>query len=317
VIRLHLVVAFALRVAVALCAAVAAAQEGEYELRSVGMFNQHLYFGDFSAPRGLAFDRVHDELWVADTGRNLIGVFRPDGVSLYSFFSREHLHDPVRIAVAPDGHVLILDRDRSRIHSFNYRGVGKGDLALADLPKNVEIGAVAFDGDGNLYVGENRSGQIFVFSAAGKKRLVFGSRGPDEGEFESICGIVVNAAGDIVVLDQRGVTVQVFDSQGNFIRGWGRHEMGAANFSLPSGIALDSKEHVIVTDELRHEIKLFDFDGRFLGRFGGLGSGKGEIAFPTDVAVDRHDRIYVSERSNSRVQLFEFLPAARRAAESH
>lgn len=294
-----------LLLAALLFASTAAADEPQLEYRTVTIFNQHLYLGTFSRPRALAYDRKHAEVWVADTGNGAVSVFRPDGGELYSFSSRQYLHDPVRIAVAPNGGVAVVEGDRTHIRLFNYRGLYKGDVALSGIEGSPMIGAVTYDADGRLYVADNRSGEIYIYDPDGRKRQQFGSHGTDEGQFQSICAIAVAADGTIYVADQQALAVQVFDSQGNFIRGWGRHEMGAANFSLPSGIAVDSQGHVIVTDELRHQVKIFTPAGVLLHQFGGLGEGGGQLSFPSDVSVDDKDRIYVVERGNSRVQLFE------------
>lgn len=275
------------------------------DLKPVTMFNQHLYYGPFKTPLAIAFDRAHSELWVADTGSNLIGIYRPDGASLFSFALSDRFHQPLRLAVNSKGRMVMIEGDRAHLRQFNYRGEYKGDVSLPGMDAKPLFGAIAFDNDDNLYAGDNHSGQIFVYSPDGKLRRQFGSLGDDEGQFEAICGIAIDGDGTIYVADQRSISVQVFDRQGNFLRGWGRHEMGKSNFSLPSGIAIDSQGHIVVTDELRHEIKLFEKDGTFLGRFGGLGVQAGEIAFPTDVATDAKGRIYVSERTNSRVQVFE------------
>jgi DNA-binding beta-propeller fold protein YncE len=280
-------------------------EEERLEYRSVLMFNQHLYYGTFTRPRGIIVDREHNEIWVADSGNGIVGVYRPDGAELFAFASKQYLRDPVRIAAAPKGMIAIVEGDHTHVRLFNYRGNYKGDIALPGIGEKPVIGALAFDGDGNLYVGENRSSQIFVYRPDGTLKQQFGSRGTDEGQFRSISAITVGADGTIYVADAQALAVQIFDSQGNFTRGWGRHEMGAENFSLPSGIAVDSKGHIIVSDELRHQVKLFDAAGKFLGQFGGLGDHPGELSFPTDVAVDAQDRIYVAERQTSRIQVFE------------
>lgn len=297
---------------VLLCAATAVAEEPQLESRSVAIFNQHLYLGTFSRPRGIAYDRKHAEVWVADTGNQAVSVHRPDGAELYSFGSKQSLRDPVRIAIAPNGGVAVIEGDRSQIRLFNYRGIYKGDVALTDIPGKPLIGAVTYDGDGKLYVADNRSGQIFIYDPDGRKRAQFGSHGTDEGQFMSVCAIAVAPNGTIYVADQQTIAVQVFDSQGNFIRGWGRHEMGAANFSLPSGIAVDSQGRVIVTDELRHQVKIFSSTGTLLHQFGGLGQGHGQLSFPSDVTLDDKDRIYVVERGNARVQVFEITTSGAR-----
>ena len=273
-------------------------------LRPIALFSQHLYQGDLRAPRGVALDRAHDEVWVADTGNHLLGVFTPDGVPVFTAPPSRHLREPARMAVDLRGRLLVLDNDRSRIKVLSYRGEYLSDLALPGLRGTPRFGALATDAEGNLYVGENESGQVLVFSPDLRPRLRFGERGEEDGQFQSIAGIAVDAAA-IYVVDHQVRPVQVFDRRGNFLRGWGRHDMGAANFSLPEAVAVDSKGHVVVVDALRHEIKFFDAAGAFLGRFGGLGARPGQIAYPSDLAIDGRDRLYVVEKGNSRVQVFE------------
>ena len=281
------------------------AEAQQFDVRVVAMFNQHLYYGTFARPRAVAIDREHNEVWVSDTGNSLVGIYKPDGTELYAFAAGETLREPVRIAIGPKGLIAVIEGDHAHLRRFNYRGDFKGDIPLEGLPEKPILGAVAFDSAGNLYVGENRSGQVFIYTAAGKLKQQFGSKGSEEGQFRSICGIAIGDDGTIDVLDQQAIAVQLFDAQGNFIRGWGRHEVGAEHFSLPSGIALDGKGHILVTDELRHQVKIFDTEGKMLDQFGGIGGEEGKISFPTDVAVDSAGRIYVTERGNSRVQVFE------------
>jgi DNA-binding beta-propeller fold protein YncE len=291
-----------------LCAAAAHGQESDgprVTLEPRFMFNQHLYYGSFVRPHGLAFDREHEELWLVDGGDDLVSVFRPDGVELYAAAHKAVFRDPVRVAVAPKNRIAVIEGDHSRVRLLNYRGEHAGDVALPDLGEKPLVGAVTFDASGNLYVAENRTSQIFVYTPDGALKRQFGSRGNEEGQFRSVCGITIGPDGAIYVVDQQALAVQVFDYQGNFIRGWGRHEMGAMNFSLPSGIALDSHGDVFVTDELRHQVKVFSPEGTLLGAAGGLGSGAGQLSFPTDIVIDAHDRVYVAERGNARVQVFE------------
>lgn len=298
---------FALALLLFAATSIAAEEEASrrLELRPVLMFNQYLYAGTMSRPHGIAYDAGHSELWVADGGHGIIGIFRPDGTEIFSFGSKKYLKDPTRLAVSPKGRIAVIEGDRAHVRLFSYRGDYLGDLPLPGIDAKPIIGAIAWDRDGLLYVAENRSAQIFVYGTDGKLRLQFGSRGTDEGQFRSVCAIAPDSDGNIWVVDQQALAVQQFDSQGNFLRGWGKHEMGGEHFSLPSGIALDSKGHVFVSDELRHQVKIFAKDGKFLGNVGGLGDGAGQLSFPTDVAVDEKDRVYVSERGTFRVQVFE------------
>lgn len=278
-------------------------------LRPVALFAQHLYEGDFAEPRGIAVDRARGEVWVADTRNSLLGVFTAEGVPLYTTARTPRINQPARLAVAPDGKVLVLDSDRSRIKVLDYRGEYVADLELPGLREKPVFGALCFDAAGNLHVADNATAQVLVYDAERKLRLRFGERGGEEGQFLSINGIFADER-YIYVVDARGLAVQLFDRNGRFVRGWGRHDMGVANVSLPQGVAVDAKGRVIVVDALRHEIKFYDQEGTFLDRFGGLGSGVGEISYPSDVAVDAQDRVYVVEKGNDRVTVFEEVERA-------
>lgn len=280
------------------------------ELRPTAIFDSHLYAGPFSEPRGITFDRKNNEVWVADTKNGLIGVFTPDGVPLFTFDAGAAAREPVKLAVDPSGRLLVIDSSRSRILRYSYRGEPQGELTLAGIGERPVFGALALDAEGNLHVGDNASGQILVYDTDLKLKTKFGSRGTEEGQFQSITGIAVDA-NSIYVADQQALAVQVFDRRGNFQRGWGTHDMGIENVSLPSGIAVDSKGRIILVDMLRHEIKVFANDGRFLGRFGGKGDQPGQTTFPADVAVDAQDRVYVVARGSGRVTVYRAVERAK------
>ena len=278
-------------------------------LKPVTSFWEHLEEGKFAGPRGVCFDRVNDEVWVADTQNNRVAVFTPDGMPLYTASPGKAVREPVRILIDRSSgrqRLLVIDNDRSRIAVLDFRGDYLGPLDLPGLPERPVFGALALDDAGGLYVGENAEAEVLVYNPDRTLRFRFGGRGVDEGQFKSIAGIAVDAT-RIVVVDHQAIAVQIFDRRGNFQRGFGRHAMGIEHFSLPESVALDSKGHIVVVDALRHEIKFFDGDGTFIDRFGGLGRGPGEVAYPVDLAIDGKDRFYVVERGNGRVQVMQEL----------
>ncbi len=274
----------------------------KFYIRPTAIITEHLYEGEFKEPSSVFFDPKAHELWVADTRNNLIGAFTVEGLPLFAFGSSE-LKEPSKVAVNGKGRVYVLDNDRSKIKVFSYRGQYLGPLDLPGAGPKPSFGALTFDAEGNLYVGENESCRVLVFGPDGKARQRFGECGGDPGQFQAITGIAVDKE-RIVVTDAQVVSVQVFDRHGGLLKSWGKHDMGIQNFSLPQAVALDGKGHVIVIDMLRHEIKFFDGEGNFLDRFGGLGSRLGQVAFPTGVATDGSDRLFVVEKTNGRVQAF-------------
>jgi hypothetical protein len=188
-------------------------------LKPVAIFNQHLYEGEFGEPRGIAFDRAHGEVWVADSRNGIFGAFTPDGIPLFATPPSEHVHDPVRVAVDAQGRLLVLDMDRSRIKVLSYRGEYVRDLVLPGLPEHPVIGAIAFDPSGQLLVGENATGQVlaYTYEAEPRLKLRFGSNGSEEGQFQSIGGIAADKE-FFYVVDHQVTAVQV----------WGRSSTGSA-----------------------------------------------------------------------------------------
>ena len=268
-------------------------------------FFWHLDGTIFNDPMGIFWDARKREIYVADTKNNLIGIFDPTGASLYFFGADDDIKEPGKVLTDARGRIYVLDLDRSRIKIYDYRGEFLGFFAPPELKGDRTFTSIATDNGDNLYVGDSRSGQIFVFDPARTFRFRFGSRGDEPGQFQAIQSIAVGRDGKIYVTDAQVTAVQVFDRRGNFLRGWGKHEMGPYNFSLPAGIAVDSRGRILVVDTLRHDIKIFDGEGNFLDKFGGLGGTLGDITYPSDIAIDASDRIYVLEKGGRRVQVFD------------
>ena len=282
------------------------------QVRPLFAFFQHMYSGIFSEPMGVFFDSRTQEIYVADTKNDLIGIFNSKGISVFAFGANDDIKEPTKVVTDFQGRIYVLDIDRTRVKTFNYRGEFLGHLEHPDLSSKGVIATMAIDYEGNLYIGEHESGQIFVFDPKSNLKLKFGSRGKEKGQFQAISNIAVDKDGKIYVTDYQGIAVQVFDKNGNFLRGWGEHAVGVQNFSLPGGIAIDSKGRIIVADTLRQEIKVFDQEGKFLMRFGGFGNRPGDVAYHVDVAVDPSDRIYVTEKVGRRVQVFQETEIAQR-----
>jgi DNA-binding beta-propeller fold protein YncE len=279
-----------------------AAQGPKFYLRPTVVFSGHLYEGEFLEPMSVFLDPKSGEVFVADTKNGLIGIFTAEGAPLFAFGSEE-LREPTRVAADPGGRIYVLDNDRTKIKVFSYRGQYLGPLELPGVGEKPSFGALTFDADGNLYVGENETCRVLVYSPDRKLKLRLGECGVGPGQFQAITGIAADKE-RIAVTDAQVVSVQLFDRRGDFVKGWGAHDMGIQNFSLPQSVAFASQGRIAVIDTLRHELKFFDREGNFLDRFGGLGSRIGQLAFPSGVAADASGRIIVVEKGNSRVQVF-------------
>lgn len=274
-----------------------------YGLTPVAIFNQHFYGGGMNSPTGIFCDPRTGEIYVADTGNNLIGIFSSRGFNIFSFGANEYVKSPIKVMADARGRIYVLEMERKFARVFSYRGEYLRDLDLPEL-RNANIAAMTTDFNGNFYFAREDTCEILVYDANFKLQERFGSRGDEEGQFSSISGIAADREGKIYVTDRVGMPVQVFDRYGNYIRGWGSHDMGPENFSLPESVAVDSQGRVIVVDALRQEIKFFTSEGKFLNRFGGLGAEPGNLTFPADVSIDSADQLYVIEKGGARGQVF-------------
>jgi len=295
--------AISLTLSILACTSITAQQT--FTLEPILLLESHLYDGPLHGPESVYADPKHKEVWVADTRNNLIGVFSEDGMPLYAFGSKKYLREPRQVQVDADGRVLVLELDRTRIRTFNYRGIYLGDVVPTGLPEKYQIAAFTLGPDSTLWLGEGTNGEILLYDYPSMRlRRRFGMKGDEEGQFQSIAAIAVNER-YVCVLDHTGLAVQVFNHRGDFLAGWGQHAMGGANFSLPRSIAIDTHDRIAVTDSLRHDIKYFDVRGKFIGHFGGAGRKPGSVSFPCGISVTPDGRVYVAERGNARVQVFQ------------
>lgn len=288
-----------------LAAATAVAQQQTFTLEPVLLIENHLYEGRLQEPESVFVDEKRGEIWVADTRNHLIGVFGLDGTPLFAFGSKKRIRSPKQVLVDAGGLVLVLESDRTRIPTFDYRGRFRGDLVPGNFPAKGNITAMAFGPDATLWIAEGSEAEVRVYDYPSMRlRRRFGMRGDEEGQFRSIAGLAVSEKW-VCVIDHTGLAVQLFNHRGDFVRGWGQHSLGGQNFSLPRGVAIDAKERIAVTDGLRHDIKYFDLEGRFIGYFGGAGRAPGSVSFPAGIAITADGRVYVADRGNARVQVFQ------------
>jgi hypothetical protein len=82
-----------------------------------------------------------------------------------------------------------------------------------------EIGPIAVDDHGEIYVGNGGSASVRVFDAEGRFLREFGRSGQGPGEFRSINAIWF--AGDtVVVVDRRAFRASLFGRDGTFLTSW-------------------------------------------------------------------------------------------------
>ncbi len=145
----------------------------------------------------------------------------------------------------------------------------------------------------------------YVFSFA------FGSKGKDNGQFDTPMGVAVAPSGQILVADTGNDRVQVFAGSGKFLSAFGGSfaillakdvGKGEGKFWFPQGLAVSSSGEIIVVEALNHRVQVFDGTGKFLRLFGNRGRGNGNFDVPNGVAIGV-DNIVVADGKNGRIQV--------------
>lgn len=257
-------------------------------------------------PMGITAD-AHGIVYVADARGRRIVATDLDGNFVRAYGGREHLLNPVDVALSPAGdrlyvadsymhQLVIFDRDGRLLTRI---GRDEGDLGEKSLwPTNV-------DADHGLP--DSLDAQDAALSHHRAPSDLVENRGIAPGQFRYPAFVAVGPDGTVFVSDGLNFRIQAFDSEGAFLFEFGRLGNGPGTFARPKGVAVDSDGHVYVVDAAFNNVQVFDERGRLLLTFGGFGNGPSDLWLPTGIAIDRQDGIFVADRVNNRIQIYQFL----------
>jgi len=114
---------------------------------------------------GLALD-PYGLLYAADTGRNRILVFTPDGALIKQFgrggSGLGDFTQPMAVAFSPDGTFTVADWENSRLERFDASYTAIGEFPIGFRPFGV-----AADAEGRLYAPDSERRRIVAFSPTG------------------------------------------------------------------------------------------------------------------------------------------------------
>ncbi len=208
-----------------------------------------------ASPFGLAIDGRGD-VYVSQPPRRSIQVFDHAGKLLREFGS--DAERPTGIAVdrargllyVCDGSFPTSQRHRVLVYSLG------GQLLRTIGTRGTEAGqfnfpgAVAVDGQGNVYVVDTLNARVQVFDPAGRLLRIFGERGEGPGMFARPKAIAVDRRGIVYVVDGENGVVDLFDQENRFLMAFGGKAGLLEYFQMPASIALDpAHDLVYVGDE--------------------------------------------------------------------
>src|SRR5262245_23539174 len=218
------------------------------------------------------------------------------------------------VTTAPDGTIWVVDRcgvsgaggttcagpNASVAPIFQFDTSGKL-LKSFGAGLFVSPHKLTVDKDGNLWVADNGSHQVFKLgSGDGKVLMTLGQKGvagPGHDQFDAPTEVAVAANGDIFVGDGHtgggtavgNARIVKFDKDGKFLKTWGKKGMGAGEFDVVHTIALDSRGRLFVGDRQNNRIQIFDADGKFIDQWFQFGR-------PSGMYIDKKtDTLYVAD----------------------
>lgn len=192
--------------------------------------------GKLTKPVNLAVDR-QGFVYVADTGRNEVLVYSPEGEFLQAF-GKDNAIKPVDVAVFEET-LYVLDLKNSEIKLLDRKsGKLQGAIGKSDkpeerlfLPTNLTI-----DDKGFIYVSSAGDGRISKLDRDGHLIQSFGKLGDGFGEFARPRGVAVDKNGRIYVVDAGHQNVQIFNEEGKILMFFGDPGLPQGSLNLPAGI---------------------------------------------------------------------------------
>jgi DNA-binding beta-propeller fold protein YncE len=216
--------------------------------------------GELNWPRGVAVDRLTNQVWITDTKQYRIQVVRPDCTPVEKFGSKGTGPDQFNWVYSmdmrqSDGIAFIADTKNHRISfydissrtpvgtPFGKKGAGVGRF-------NFPSGVAVSPHDGHVFVADtnnNRVVELAVTSSGAVSwiRVYTGFLAPN--------GVAVDPEGTIYVADTGNDRVVLLHPGGS-VRGI---LTGNDGFTMPSGVAVAGNGDVYVSDTYEDEIEVF------------------------------------------------------------
>jgi len=173
--------------------------------------------GELQNPSGLAIDRQHQQLYVADAKKHQV--------------------------------LCYSSADGSLIRAIGKRGVDRGEF---NFPTNLSV-----DRQGRLYVADTLNFRIQVFDSAGEVVKTIGNQGDGPGHLNRAKGVGVDSEGHVYIADTSFNNFQIFDAEGNLLLFVGGTGTGPGEFLLPAGLFVDDEDRIYIADQGNARVQVF------------------------------------------------------------
>jgi sugar lactone lactonase YvrE len=277
---------------------------GKY-VREIG---QGLY--GFLVPNSVRVD-PQDNIWVVDRGSSLVIKFDPEG-RVAMVMGRK----PEAIFVGTRGGGPGAGRGAEG-GGRGGRGAaigGGGGAERGGPPAGPGAGTpgdlfnqpsdVAWDSAGDIFVADGYgNARIAKFDKDGKFLKSWGSKGSEQGKFDTLTSLAIDPQGNLYAADRGNKRIQVFDSNGNF-------KSAISDVGAPWAICVSPGAHPYLYSSNSNEVNSMDngeiykmeLDGKVVGKFGEAGKLPKQFGTVNEIDCRKSNELYVGEVLNWRVQ---------------
>jgi DNA-binding beta-propeller fold protein YncE len=215
---------------------------------------------------------------------------------------------PVGVAIAPNGHLWVVDQNNDRVEELGPGGEYLGQIGSAGTGPSqfLRPTAIAFGPEGSFWVVDANNLRLQQFDEEGNFLRTLHPAG--EHALANPQGVTVDSAGDVWVADTGHGRVEEFSEEGEFLRVVGSLSGGADDkLYTPTGLMIDPEGKLWVADRYNERVKIFDSAGnpvRDAGRSPREAAFKGNLLCPDAIAVDPAGTVMVVDRAGDRVVEF-------------
>jgi DNA-binding beta-propeller fold protein YncE len=260
---------------------------------------------NFGETSGVAVDK-NDNVWVFNRGPHPVIEFDKNGRMLRAW-NEVPVQSSHGIRVDPEGNVWLVDVAGHKILKMSPEGrvlmiIGAvGNAAGNNESKDAfnRPTGIIFAPGGNFFVSDGYvNSRVVKYNGAGDYISHWGAKGTNDGEFNLVHDVALDARGRLYVADRTNQRIQIFDQDGKFLGKW-------TNVGAPWGLAYAAKENALyMADGVNDRVVKLNLDGQVLGVLGSHGKVPGKFDFVHNIAVDSTGAIYTAEIKNWRVQKF-------------
>ena len=204
-----------------------------------------------------------------------------------------------------------------------------GDGGLATIADIGDIGGLAVDAIGNLYIAEPDTDRVRRVDPGGTITTVAGTTSggysgdggsATSAKLDSPTGVAVDASGNLYIADSRNHRVRRVDPAGQITTVAGTGSGGysgdggsatSAKLDSPTGVAVDASGNLYIADAGNHRVRRVDPAGQITtvagtGSRGYSGDGgsapSAELDWPIGLALDASGNLYIADAGNHRVR---------------